>query len=216
MEEVLNEDNRKFGNDLKVIIVGNISTGKTSILNRYINNEFQKYCKTTIAPQFSYKVIKSQGIIFRIQFWDLPGQERNPIVTSLFCKDSNAVIFCCEVNNNQSKEDINKWITSLQNNIDLNEIPKIIIENKCDLLGNEDKYEEDIQFLKNFSDEHNFNGYFRTSALNGYNIEKAMQFLIDEVIKTIDEEDIKSYRENSSMISLSKSVQTNKNENCSC
>jgi len=139
MEEVLNEDNRRIGTDLKIILLGNLSTGKTSIINRYIHNSFEVHCRATIAPEFSYKVIKMNGVIFRLQFWDLPGQERNPVVASLFCKDSNGVIFCCEVNNIKSREDILKWEESLNNNIEVENIPKILIENKCDLLGNEEK-----------------------------------------------------------------------------
>ena len=217
MEEILNEDNRRFGNDLKIILVGNLSTGKTSIINRYINNKFEEHCRATIAPEFSYKVVKSNGIIFRLQFWDLPGQERNPIVTGLFCKDSNAVICCCEVNNIKSRQDISKWIESLKNNIDIDNIPKILLENKCDLLGGEDKYNENIEELKKFSDEHNFSACYRTSALNGYNIDNAIKSLVDEIALTLSEEDLNIYKEgNSTMINLSASKSSFANESHKC
>ena len=215
MEEVLNEDNRRFGNDLKIILVGNLSTGKTSIINRYINNNFEEHCRATIAPEFSYKVVKSNGIILRLQFWDLPGQERNPVVTGLFCKDSNAVICVCEINNNKSREDISKWEESLRNNIDIDNLPKILLENKCDLLGEEDKYNENIEELQKFSEEHNFSAYFRTSAFTGYNIDKAINFLVDEIVKTFDEEDVRSYKEgNSTLINLNKSSFVNESHKC--
>ena len=217
MEEVLNEDNRRFGKDIKIIIVGNLSTGKTSIINRYTNDIFEPECRATIAPEFSYKVIKVNEINFRIHFWDLPGQERNPIVTSLFCKDSQAVIFCCEVNNDKSRNDILKWKESLKNNIKIDELPKILVENKCDLLGNEENYNKDIEKLKNFSEENNFSACFRTSALNGYNVEKAIKFLVDETINLLDEKNIQSYKEgNSNMITLNKSSKFNDNNSKSC
>ena len=211
MEEVLNEDNRRIGTDLKIILLGNLSTGKTSLINRYIHNTFEEQCRATIAPEFSYKVVKTNGIIFRLQFWDLPGQERNPVVTGLFCKDSNGVIFCCEVNNNKSREDVLKWEESLKNNLDIYNIPKILIENKCDLLGNEEKYNDNFEELQKFADDNNFSGCFRTSALNGYNIEKAFMFLIEEIAKRLDEEDIESFREvNKSTLKLNQS--SNKTE----
>ena len=42
-----NEDleTQEYGNDLKVILVGNVSTGKTSIVDRYINNTFRERSK---------------------------------------------------------------------------------------------------------------------------------------------------------------------------
>ncbi len=57
MEEVQNENeiNYKFGKDIKIIIVGNLSTGKTSIINRYMNDNFEEHCRATIAPEFSFK-----------------------------------------------------------------------------------------------------------------------------------------------------------------
>ena len=204
MEEVLNEDNRRFGTDLKIIILGDLSTGKTSLINRYIHNTFEEQCRATIAPEFSYKVIKSNGIIFRLQFWDLPGQERNPVVTGLFCKDSNGVIFCCEVNNDKSRENILKWAESLKDNLDISNIPKILVENKCDLLGNEEKYNDNFEELKKFSDNNNFSGCFRTSALNGYNIDKAFMFLIDEISQQLDEIDINNSKEEKKSIILKK------------
>ena len=205
MEEVLNEDDRRFGIDLKIILLGNISTGKTSIINRYINNTFETETRATITPSFLYKIIKKNNTIFRLQFWDLPGQERNPIVTSLFSKDSDGVIFCCEVKNDKSRKDILKWEESLKNNIDIENLPIIVVENKCDLLGNEEMYNENIEELKKLSDEHNFSGYFRTSALNGYNIDKAINLLIDEIIKNIDEDDINVYKGNKTILNESKS-----------
>ena len=213
MNEVLTEDNKTFGNDLKIIIVGNLSTGKTSIINRYINHTFEKYCKATIAPEFSFKVVKYNGINFRAQFWDLPGQDPNPIVASIFCRDSDGIIFCCEVNNEKSRSDILLWINSLKENIDTRKIPKILVENKCDLLQNEDNYNDNFEELKKFSDENNFSRCFRVSALNGYNIDKSINFLINEIARGFDEKDIKTY-ENSVILDSTKTYISDNKKCC--
>ena len=73
---------------------------------------------------------------------------------------------------------------------DITNLPIILLENKCDFLGSQDKYNDNIEELKNFSENNNFYGYFRTNALNGYNVEKAMDFLINEIIRNLDEEEI--------------------------
>ena len=212
MNEILTENNKKFGKDLKIIIVGNLSTGKTSIINRYINKTFEECCKATIAPEFSFKAIKYNGINFRAQFWDLPGQERNPIATSIFCRDTDGIIFCCEVNNEKSRNDILLWINSLQGNIDTGKIPKILVENKCDLLQNEN-YNDNFEELKKFSDENNFSGCFNVSALNGYNIDKSINFLINEIARGFDESDFKTY-ENSVMLDATKTYISDNKKCC--
>ena len=204
MEEVLNEDNRRFGSDLKIIIIGDVSTGKTSILHRYINNTFNENNQATIMPDFSFKIVKMKGANFRIQFWDLPGHDRSPVITSVFCKEANGVIFCCDVNDNNTRQNIINWKNSLNNMLDSQEIPQILLENKCDLLG-EDKYNEGFEELKKFANDNDIKECYRTSALNGYNVEKAITFLVSEIVETFDEEDLKSMSDlNSSRLKISK------------
>jgi translation initiation factor 2 gamma subunit (eIF-2gamma) len=86
--------------------------------------------------------------------------------------------------------------------LDSQEIPQILLENKCDLLG-EDKYNEGFEELKKFANDNNINECYRTSALNGYNVNKAITFLINEIAKTFSEEDLKSMSDlNTSRIKL--------------
>ena len=97
------------------------------------------------------------------------------------------IIFCCEVKNKKSKEDILLWKNSVESRVMLDYAPIIIMENKCDLLGEEEKYNDSIEELKQFSENNGFSGFFRTSALNGYNIEKAIDFLLGEMLKILEE-----------------------------
>ena len=46
------EDSQSFGNDLKVILLGNVSSGKTSIVDRYINNIFEEKKKSNNISKF--------------------------------------------------------------------------------------------------------------------------------------------------------------------
>ena len=190
MDDSKEEEDKKLGIDLKIILIGNAFTGKTSIIEKYVKNMFYEKLRSTIAPNFTYKLIKKNEVIFRLQFWDIPGQDRTPSLTSLFCRDSQGIIFCCEVNNQKSLNDILIWKKSLESFQDIREVPIILLENKCDLLGdNEEKYNENINETIKFAENNGFNKVFRTSAKTGYNIENAMSFLIDEIYKTIKEEE---------------------------
>lgn len=182
----LNEYAETFGNDLKVILVGNASTGKTSIVDRYIKNIFINKKEATIAPNSLSKLIRKNNVIYRLHIWDIPGQDKSPALTSIFCKDSHGIIFCCDALVEQSRNDILTWIKSIKEFIDISDLPMIIMENKCDLLGDENDYDKGIEELKSFSDNNNFLGAFRTSALNGYNVENAINFLVDDIINKIE------------------------------
>ena len=54
------DESEIYGMDLKIILIGNVSTGKTSIVDRYIKNVFREEKKATISPNFSYKLIKKK------------------------------------------------------------------------------------------------------------------------------------------------------------
>ena len=207
------DNNRKYGVDLKVILIGNTSTGKTSIVDRYIKNIFNEKSKATIAPNFSYKILKKDETFFRLQFWDIRGQDHSPSLTSIFCKDAKGIIFCCDALNKKSRDDILVWKKSLEGFIDITNLPIILMENKCDFLGSQDKYNDNIEELKNFSENNNFYGYFRTSALNGYNVEKAMDFLVNEIIRNLDEEEI-NQNDNILATKLNSNQKDNKTKCC--
>ena len=175
---------KKKSRDLKLIIVGDSGTGKTSFVNKYILNKFAESYQATIASQFSFKIIKIGDVTYRLQFWDIAGQDRTPETTKIFCKNSNGIVFCCEVNNKNSRGNIMEWKSSIEKNINLEGVQMIIVENKCDLLGpKENDFKKDFDELKNFAEKNNINNCFRTSALNGYGIEESMNFLINEIVK---------------------------------
>lgn len=208
----LNEYAETFGNDLKVILVGNASTGKTSIVDRYIKNIFINKKEATIAPNSLSKLIRKNNVIYRLHIWDIPGQDKSPALTSVFCKDSHGIIFCCDALVEQSRNDILTWIKSIKEFIDISDLPMIIMENKCDLLGDENDYDKGIEELKSFSDNNNFLGAFRTSALKGYNVENAINFLVDDIINKI--ENNKSNNTHNTSIKLNETKEEQKSKRC--
>ena len=186
-EDILNESKpkkKKASKDLKIIIVGNSGTGKTSFVNKYIYNKFAQTYSATIGSQFSYKIVKINDVMYRVQFWDIAGQDKNPETTGIFCKNTKGIILCSEVDKIQAREDTIKWRESIEKNIDIEKIPIILIENKCDLLGdNERQYNKDIEELNTFGENNKINKCFRVSALNGFNVEESINFLINKIVE---------------------------------
>ena len=170
---------------LKIIIVGDSGAGKTSIITRYTKEVFEPYNSATIVPVFSSKVLTINGNKYQFNIWDNPGQDRNPIILRTFAEDTDGIIYCCEVNKQISNENLKNWEESLNSLIDIKDIPKIIVENKCDLLGDESLYNYDINTLRETGKNLRCFKFFRTSALNGYNVNEAFNTLINEMIKEI-------------------------------
>ena len=168
---------------LKIIIVGDSGTGKTSIITRYIKETFDPNNMATIVPLFSSKELTINGNKYQFNIWDIPGQDRNPVVTRTFAQDTQGIIYCCEVN--KTKESLKSWEETLNSFTNTKGIPKIIVENKCDSLGDESFYNEDINTLRETAKKLECFNFFRTSALNGYNVNEAFNALINEIIKNV-------------------------------
>ena len=65
--------NKNFGLDIKIIIVGNSNSGKTSFVKRWIKNSFVEYYKATILSEFNSKIIEKRDKIYRVHIWDVAG-----------------------------------------------------------------------------------------------------------------------------------------------
>ena len=85
-------DAESIRSDLKIIVIGSSGTGKTSYVNKWTKNIFQEEYKATIVSEFGFKVFEHEGKLYRIQLWDLAGQDKNSTVTKIFAKDSHGCI----------------------------------------------------------------------------------------------------------------------------
>jgi len=73
MRNTSSSGQKNFRNDLKIVVIGNSGTGKTSFVNKWTKNTFSDTYKATIVSEFGYKIFEFKGKIYRIQLWDLAG-----------------------------------------------------------------------------------------------------------------------------------------------
>ena len=84
--------------DLKIIVIGKSGTGKTSYVNKWTKNEFTEDYKATIVSEYSHKIVDYEGRYYRIQLWDLAGQDKSAKITKTFAKGSHGCVVLCEAN----------------------------------------------------------------------------------------------------------------------
>ena len=78
--------------DLKFLVMGNCFTGKTNFVNKYTKNIFNNSYKHTIVSEFAYKVFEKDNKKYRLQIWDLSGDDKNGMVTRIFVEGSHGCI----------------------------------------------------------------------------------------------------------------------------
>ena len=94
-----------FRSDLKIIVIGTSGTGKTSFVNKWTKNIFNDTYKATIVSEFGFKIFEHEGKLYRIQLWDLAGQDKNAMVTKIFAKDSHGCIIVSDATNPLTREE---------------------------------------------------------------------------------------------------------------
>jgi len=75
------KEKEKCDYQFKLLIIGDLSVGKTALANRYTDNVFNQDTLTTIGLECKSKIIPLDGISYRLQIWDTSGQERYKAIT---------------------------------------------------------------------------------------------------------------------------------------
>ena len=126
----------KFSNNevinIKIILLGDVGTGKTNLINAYFNREFDINSKSTLSPQYSQKKININGINYLIDVWDTAGQEKYKSISKIFIKVSNIVIFVYDITNEKSFINLDYWVNSVEEILWENQVFGLVA-NKMDL-----------------------------------------------------------------------------------
>ena len=105
--------------NFKVILIGENSVGKTSLIIRYTTNKFNPLQLSTIGASFMNKLIKiNNDIIIKFEIWDTAGQEKYRSVNRLFYQNAAACILVYDITRKSSFDAIkNFWIKDIKENI---------------------------------------------------------------------------------------------------
>lgn len=187
MSSKINDKNKLT---FKIITLGNSGVGKTSIINKYTQNDFENNSLSTIGIEFSKKelILKNQQKI-ELKLIDTCGQEKFNALSTSYFKHVDGVFFVFALNNKESFNNIKHWIDLFnQNNNSKKKIPKYLVGNKCDILMDKQVEKDLIDYEINKEDKDM--KYFETSAKNNINIEK----IFEEMGEKMYSEYIKSRR----------------------
>ena len=107
-------DKIQANNAIKVILVGDISTGKTNLISVAAGLEFNTDTISTTSCSFMQKKIIINKKEYKVNLWDTIGQEKYRSLTKIFVKDSRIVIFVYDITTRASFEEIDYWVTTVK------------------------------------------------------------------------------------------------------
>ena len=150
----------------KIVIIGDINVGKTSILSRFRYGSFESDYMPTLGIDFFSKNLFFEDKTIRLILWDTAGQERFRSLIPSYLKNADCIIIVFDITNKESFLSLNKWLTDAKNNASENTI-YVICGNKIDLKERRTVNENEIN---EYIEKNTGVIYMECSAKNGQGI----------------------------------------------
>ncbi len=174
----MSEESKKFR--FKITVIGDGAVGKTSLIQKFTNDNFKEDYIKTIGAQFSIFDKKIDGDKIKLLFWDIAGQDVFNFLRPSFFKNSIAAIIVFTLEENElgekSFKHIHNWDVDIKKYC--GDIPVVIFGNKVDLI---DEKQLDTSAIEKIVEENNYLGYFITSAKTGHGVIDAFDAIIEEL-----------------------------------
>ncbi|MHA2035689.1 MAG: Rab family GTPase [Promethearchaeota archaeon] len=156
----------------KILITGNATVGKTSLLRRYVDGMFDESSVMTVGVDFFTKDLLFDGVHCSLQLWDLGGQKRFRYLLDNYVMGARGALLLFDLTRMPKIGDILEWVNIARLH-DIN-LPIILVGTKNDL---EDFVAVDDESALHIRNAFNMVDYIKTSAKTGYNVEKVFELL---------------------------------------
>ena len=195
---------------LKLLLLGDSSVGKTSILLKYISNKFDDSSISTVGVDYMDKIIDYNKFKIKLQIWDTSGEEKFRTITKNFYRNADGLLVVFDLTKKESYDHIRSWINEAKENND--KLKTLLIGNKLDL---KDERIVAIDVAKQFAEKNNLK-YIETSAKDGTNINESFQAIIDLLFDGKSSEEIlhEFTKQDSSLSVVDDSMEVKKKKAC--
>ncbi len=120
----------------KAVILGEAAVGKSSIIKRYFENDFDDHIPNTIGTAFLVKTFENdqKDTVLKLSVWDTCGQERFMAIATMYYRDADVIIIVIDAENEKSLESAEKYFLEIKENSSKNPFIVLVV-NKIDMLS---------------------------------------------------------------------------------
>ncbi|KPK22415.1 MAG: hypothetical protein AMK69_19890 [Nitrospira bacterium SG8_3] len=172
---------------VKLCLVGEYEVGKTSLIRKYVFNQFSDNYICTIGTNVTKKKIKirdpktKKPMLVQLMIWDIMGRKGlRKLLGQAFYFGAQGIIGVCDNTREQTLTDLDFWIKDIL--CSKEEIPSVLLGNKFDL----DVHQEiGLNEIRNFTAGYEKSAAYLTSAKTGYNVDCAFTNLSEKILRNI-------------------------------
>lgn len=167
----------------KIVLAGNSSVGKSSLILKFVENTFKEIFLPTIGIDFKLKTLTINDKRIKLQIWDTAGQDRFKTVNKNYYRGAHGILLMYDITQLDSFKNLNSWLIEIEKNANKN-VVKLLVGNKVDL-ENERKvtYQQGNEFA-----EANDMLFIETSVKEDVNVTKAFENLGEKLVVLAESE----------------------------
>lgn len=156
--------------NVKVILAGDGTVGKTSLLRRYVSGDFIEEHRMTLGMDTHTKLTRVPGLgPVKIHTWDLAGQPQWSSVREGFYQRSHAMALVFDVHEPSTIKNLPQWVTECRQHVPA--IPIVVVANKIDL-----PCRVPIHKIAKWAAEQHY-GFIETSPKTGQHVDQMFETL---------------------------------------
>ncbi|KAJ8453979.1 hypothetical protein ONZ45_g19486 [Pleurotus djamor] len=167
--------------NVKILLIGNSSVGKSSLLLRFADEQWlpEDESSATIGVDFRVHKMGVGGRKVKLSIWDTAGQERFRTITSSYYRGAQGVILVYDVSSRESYEALPRWYSELETYVSPS-VAKILVGNKVDKeFSRQVPSSEAEGFAKRMNSL-----FVEASAKTAVGVEQAFRELVERILDT--------------------------------
>ena len=171
----------------KIVLLGECGTGKSSMAEQYVNDNFQSTSISTIGVDFLSKIVECGNKRIKVQIWDTAGQEKFHNLICSYFRECCMAILVFDITDYRSFQKIDYWIDEFERyTLDEKKKPLMLVGSKSDVESRREvTKEEAVNKAIDIGCE-----YIECSAKENINIEDVFQKTINLIYSKIQEGEI--------------------------
>jgi small GTP-binding protein len=168
---------------LKLCLVGESAVGKTSLIRRFVFDDFEDRYIVTLGAKVTKKEVKLKNpknnapMDAQLLIWDIVGdQSFRQLLKEAYFFGSQGIIGTCDLTRENTLAELHHWVELVRGVTD--KIPIIILGNKNDLEGKQVSLDE----IKKFTSSYENTTFYLSSAKTGENVELAFKTISEKIL----------------------------------
>jgi small GTP-binding protein len=167
---------------VKILVLGDSGVGKTSIICRLTNNEFNSKLVSTIGIDFKVVKVMVDGNPVQAQIWDTAGSEKFHKITTSYYRGCNGIILVYDISSRKTLENIDYWVSNIKAHA-TDSVYVAIVGNKMDLRDDPNMADKCVSESEGHAIAEKYHiPYSETSALTSHNLQESFHYIVESVV----------------------------------